>query len=99
MKTDFERRLSRLERGGKVNEAELLFPDGSVRALPVRDPLGLCLASFRRVHAQISGEPEPQSEFAHQLDLLGRCSAVRCEAEPLVGIAHDSLQQKGEMNQ
>lgn len=88
---DLETRVSRLERGSGGSDALLKFGDGKTVAVNIRDPLSLTLAAMRREHSRDMGREIPETRHSRTLNLFERAASVSCDAEPLIGMAHDVL--------
>ena len=69
-------RLLRIEQKSHVRDVVLSFTDGSTRAVRVRDPLSLVLASWTRRHCEITGAAAPASRYDAALALFDHAERV-----------------------
>ena len=83
MLSSLRKRVLNLERQSSAGNATLRFADGTTRAIVIRDPLGLVLARFRRIHARDEGLSCPESPFDAQIELLDRAESIE-SVEPLL---------------
>lgn len=96
----FKTRLRILEEKSNLSDCVLVFPDGSARAIRVRDPLGVFCASMDRVswdigspegyedHGQRRVRPMPESPHDALIDLIGSAIEVRSDDIFLKGVVH-----------
>jgi hypothetical protein len=73
---DLTNRILQLEKRTGTGTFILRFPDGSSRALSIRDPLALLLACFRRQHAKLAGRPCPTSIYDNTLALMANAERI-----------------------
>jgi len=76
MSSNLENRVLRLERKSSARNVLLTFADGSSRAIRVRDPLSLVLASWTRRHCEITGAADPASRYDAALALFDHAERV-----------------------
>jgi hypothetical protein len=79
-------RLGRLEERIGGSNVVLRFPNGSSRAMRLRDPLGCLLAAFRARSARIEGEACEENET---LALIGLAESIEPN-DALLLLLHDS---------
>lgn len=91
-------RLLALERKSSAQDIVLIFGDGSTRGVRVRDPLGLVVASFSRIHARATGEPWPTSANDAVLDLMAAAIDVADGSDPFLSLGQECARKAAEMN-
>lgn len=80
------KRLEKLERQLRVEAVDLLLDNGEVLHIRRRDVLKIATAGMRRRYAEIEGQPQPESSFDQQLDLLSRIASPPAN-QPLLALA------------
>ncbi|HUZ47312.1 MAG TPA: hypothetical protein VMW54_11810 [Terriglobia bacterium] len=69
----------KIEQKSVARDVVLRFDDGSTRAVRVRDPLSVVLASWSRRHSETTGKPAPESKYDAALDLFDAAETVESD--------------------
>lgn len=88
----FERRLRLLEQKLKIDAITVKLDDGRTFIVRSYQVFDLMLDAFRRAHARINGQPDPESRYAHELDVLEHAIESDEKDGCLLQCAIDALQ-------
>lgn len=94
MNSNLHRRLSSIEKKRSARDVLLKYPDGSQRAVRLRDPLSTLLQSWRNTSNELKGLQPESTEHDAALALFSNAQAA--EGDNLAQLILDNEHQRKE---